>query len=412
MRPVRQRKETATVGKPGSVPERFPAPDPEAKAARDNDSDWVARVRERLLIWYREAGRDLPWRASRDAYRILVSEMMLVQTTVAAVIPYFERFIARFPDVTALAQANEAEVVKAWEGLGYYRRARQLHAAARTIVRDHAGAMPGDPVAIRALPGVGRYIAGAILSFAMDRPEPIVEANSQRVLARLLAVREDIKVASTKERLWQAASRLVPPENSGAFNQALMDLGALVCTPREPGCLVCPLSRLCQARLLGLQDRLPMSRPKDPPLPVTEAAVLLVRNGRVLILERAPGGLWERFWEFPTVHLDGVNPAARPPARPGDLEETVKRMIGINAQIGPPIKTIPYSVTKHRVKLIVHLARARSGDARPGPGFLSARWVQRERLGDYTFSSPNRRLIAWLASSSEFHALECLDSNS
>ena len=192
-------------------------------------------MRERLVDWYREAGRDLPWRASRDAYRILVSEMMLVQTTVAAVIPFFERFISRFPDVAALAAADEAEVVKAWEGLGYYRRARQLHAAARTIVREHGGVIPDDPAAVRALPGVGRYIAGAILSFAMDRPEPIVEANSQRVLARLLAVREDIKVASTRERLWQAAARLVPAENAGAFNQALMDLGALVCTPREPG---------------------------------------------------------------------------------------------------------------------------------------------------------------------------------
>ncbi len=272
--------------------------------------------------------------------------------------------------------------------------------------------MPGDPAAIRALPGVGRYIAGAILSFAMDRAEPIVEANSQRVLARLLAVREDIKVASTKERLWQAASRLVPPENAGAFNQALMDLGALVCTPREPGCLVCPLSPLCQARQLGVQDRLPVSRPKAPPLQVTEAAVVLVRNGRVLILERGPGGLWERFWEFPTVHLEGVNPAGRPPGHAGDLQEPIKHLTGITARIGPPAKTIAYSVTKHRVKLIAHLARARAGDLRAGPAFLDARWVEPGRLGDYTFSSPSRRLIAWLASSSEFHALERLDSDS
>ena len=213
--------------------------------------------------------------------------------------------------MAALAAADEAEVVKAWEGLGYYRRARQLHAAAQTIVREHAGVIPDDPAAVRALPGVGRYIAGAILSFAFDRPEPILEANSQRVLARLLAVREDIKVASTRERLWQAAARLVPAENAGAFNQALMDLGALVCTPREPACLVCPLSRLCQARQLGLQDRLPATTPKPLPLAVTEAAVVLVRERRVLILERGPGGLWERFWEFPTVHLEGVNPAGR-----------------------------------------------------------------------------------------------------
>ncbi len=378
----------------------------------DMNAPCVGEVQKRLVGWYRGAGRHLPWRASRDPYRILVSEMMLVQTTVTAVIPFFERFITLFPDVAALAAADEAQVVKAWEGLGYYRRARQLHQAARTIVRDHGGTIPDDPVAVRALPGVGRYIAGAILSFAMNRPEPIVEANSQRVLARLLALREDIKVATARERLWQAAARLVPAENPGAFNQALMDLGALVCTPRDPACLVCPLSQLCQARQLGLQDRLPTTTPKAPPLPVTEAAVVLVRNRRFLILERAPGGLWERFWEFPTVHLEGVNPAARSTGSLGDLRESIERVTGITARIGPPRKTISYTVTKHRVKLIVHLATPRSGDATPGPGLERARWVEPERLRDYTFSSASRRLIAWLLSGSEFHALERLDSDS
>ena len=147
--------------------------------ARDENAGWVADVRDRLGDWYAETARELPWRASRDPYRILVSEMMLVQTTVVAVIPFYERFLARFPDVATLAAADEAEVVKAWEGLGYYRRARQLHAAARTIVSEHAGLIPDDPAAVRALPGVGRYIAGAILSFAFDRPEPILEANSR-----------------------------------------------------------------------------------------------------------------------------------------------------------------------------------------------------------------------------------------
>jgi A/G-specific adenine glycosylase len=411
MQLVRRRMESISGENSGQMHELRPALDPCGVDSRDGDPAWVAAVRERLVAWYRDAGRDLPWRASRDAYRILVSEMMLVQTTVAAVIPFFERFVTRFPDAAALARADEAEVVKAWEGLGYYRRARQLHAAARTIVREHSGVMPTDPAAVRALPGVGRYIAGAILSFAMDLPEPIVEANSQRVLARLLAIRDDTKLASTNERLWQAASRLVPPENPGAFNQALMDLGALVCTPREPGCLICPLSPLCQARRLGLQDQLPISRPKAPPLPVTEAAVIVARAGRVLILQRAPGGLWERFWEFPTVHLEGVNPAGRPTGDPGDLRAPIKLMTAITARISPPTKTILYSVTKHRVKLIVHLATASSGDATPGLGFLSARWVEPKHLGEFVFSSPNRRLIAWIASSSEFHALERLDSD-
>ncbi len=243
----------------------------------DSDAQWVAEVGGRLTDWYEEARRDLPWRADRDPYRILVSEMMLVQTTVTTVIPYFHRFLSRFPDAAALAAAGEADVVKAWEGLGYYRRARQLHAAAQMIVNEFGGSMPDDPAAVRALPGVGRYIAGAILSFAFDRPEPIVEANSQRVLARLLAIDGNLKTAATTARIWQAAERLVPPVGAGTFNQALMELGALICTPREPGCLVCPLLGLCEARRRGLQDQLPVMTAKPRPLSVKEACAIAVR---------------------------------------------------------------------------------------------------------------------------------------
>src|SRR3954453_2619933 len=222
--------------------------------APDRDPQWVARVRRKLADWYEHGHRDLPWRRTRDPYRILVAELMLVQTTVAAVIPYSERFLARFPDVKALAEADEADVLKAWEGLGYYRRARQLQAAARMIVQRHGGVMPRDRELVRELPGVGRYIAGAILSFAFDLPEPIVEANSQRVLARLLAWPEDLKSSSSQARLWKAAERLVPAHDAGAFNQALMDLGALICTPRSPSCLICPVAASCLARRHGLQD--------------------------------------------------------------------------------------------------------------------------------------------------------------
>jgi A/G-specific adenine glycosylase len=362
----------------------------------DRDASWAALVGQRLVAWYREAGRELPWRADRDGYRILVSELMLVQTTVAAVIPYFERFMSRFPDVKSLAMADERDVLKAWEGLGYYRRARQLHSAARMIMREHGGRIPEDPAAIRALPGVGRYIAGAILSFAFDRPEPIVEANSQRVLARLLALREDLKTTSARERIWRAAERLVPASGAGAFNQALMELGALVCTPREPACLVCPLSPLCEARRLGLQDRLPTSTPKPPPAAVMEAGAVILREGRVLIVQRSLGGLWEQFWEFPTVHLEGVNPAGRPSGAAMDLAEVVKRLTGIGVRVGPPKKTIRYSVTNHRVKLIVHLAKALSGTPKPGPGLVDVRWVEPEKLGEFTFSSAGRRLIDWI----------------
>ena len=338
--------------------EQGSAPGRPAEVARDQDLRWVGEVRERLLEWFGRFARDLPWRTDRDAYRVLVSEMMLVQTTVAAVVPFFERFIRQYPDFAALAAADEAEVVKAWEGLGYYRRARQLHAAARTIVREHAGVMPDDPAAIRALPGVGRYIAGALLSLAMDRPEPILEANSQRVLARLLAVREEMKVAATRERLWQAAARLVPAENPGDFQPGSHGSGgfglhaARAWVPGLPVVAAMPGAAAWAARSAAGHDPKPA-----PPLAVTEAAVVLARGRRVLILKRGPGGLWEHFWEFPTVHLAGVNPAGRAEGRAADLHEAIRRVTGITAEIGPPIKTITYSVTKHRVKLIVHLAR-------------------------------------------------------
>ncbi len=360
----------------------------------DLDRGWVARVRGRLVAWYAEARRDLPWRADRDAYRILVSEMMLVQTTVAAVVPYFERFLGRFPTVLALAEADEADVLKAWEGLGYYRRARQLHAAARAIVAEHGGAIPDDLDAVRALPGVGRYIAGAVVSFAFDRRAPIVEANTQRVLARLLAWQADLKSSASQARFWQAAERLVPPRDAGTFNQAFMELGALICTPRTPRCLVCPVSSECRARALGLQDVLPVTSPRPAPLAVAESCALVVREGRLLIVQRGPGRLWEHLWEFPTVHRAGADPAFRSFGEPVDLSEGVRRLTGVQARIGPVVQALRFGVTKHRVELNAHQAIGLTGELIPGPGLVQATWEAPENLGNYPFGAAGRRLIA------------------
>jgi A/G-specific adenine glycosylase len=363
----------------------------------DCDPGWVAQVRERLVAWYEQARRDLPWRTDRDPYRILVSETMLVQTTVAAVVPFFERFVARFPTLEALAEADEAEVLKSWEGLGYYRRARQLHAAARAIVEKHGGVFPDDPEQIRALPGVGRYIAGAVLSIAFDQPSPIVEANTQRVLARWLAWREDLRSAASQARFWQAAERLVPPRGAGLFNQAFMELGALVCTPREPMCLVCPVAALCRARTLGLQDALPISAPNPPPLAVAEACALVERAGRYLIVQRAPGGLWAGFWEFPTIHRSGADPAGRAFGTTVDLAEGVHRLTGVRVQIGPLAQTVRYSVTRHRVQLDAYRAIGLTEELSPGPGLAQAAWVSAEVLTSYPFGSAGRRLASGLA---------------
>ncbi len=312
----------------------------------DLDPRWIARMRSALVRWYESAKRDLPWREDRDPYRILVSEMMLVQTTVTAVIPYYARFLERFPTVTALAEADETEVLKMWEGLGYYRRARQLHAAARAIAHEHGGVIPDDPDAIRALPGIGRYIAGAIRSFAFDQPAPILEANTQRVLARWLAWRDDLKSSRSQARLWEAAERLVPLEGPGTFNQAFMELGAFVCTPRAPMCLVCPVASDCRARVFGLQDTVPATTPKQPPLAVGEACALVVREGKLLVVQRGPDRLWDGFWEFPTIHLEGADPAGRGFGEAVDLAEGVLRVTGVRARIGPLEKTLHFSVTR------------------------------------------------------------------
>jgi A/G-specific adenine glycosylase len=362
----------------------------------DRDLSWVTNVRDRLTTWYAATARDLPWRVDRDPYRILVSEMMLIQTTVAAVIPFFEKFVNRFPTAESLASAKESDVLKAWEGLGYYRRARQLHAAARLIVAEYGGRIPDDPKAVRALPGVGRYIAGAVLSLAFNRPEPIVEANSQRVLARLLGVKQDPTTGLARERIWVAAERLVSPNIAGTFNQALMELGALVCTPREPRCPCCPLSSLCAARQLGLQDRLPIVTPKPPPLAASEAAIVVRRGGKVLIVQRGPGTLWEHFWEYPTLHLDGADPAGRSFGDGISLARGIEYLTGVSARIGKPVHTLRYIVTRHRVKVFVHIGEWQTGRLHHGPNLIDARWVEPRLLAQYTFSAAGRRLSDWI----------------
>ncbi|WZO95906.1 A/G-specific adenine glycosylase [Isosphaeraceae bacterium EP7] len=371
--------------------------DPKGDLMPDLDAAWVDRIRARLLEWYAGAARDLPWRADRDAYRILVSETMLVQTTVAAVVPFFHRFLERFPSVEALAGADEADVLKAWEGLGYYRRARQLQAAARAIVRDHGGRVPDDAEAIRALPGVGRYIAGAVLSFAYDRPAPIVEANTQRVLARWLSWPEPLASTKSQARLWLAAGRLVPEVDAGRFNQAFMELGAILCTPRAPMCLVCPVAADCLARLQGKQDSIPLAVPKAKPLDVEEACALVVRQGRLLVVRRSAGGLWQGFWEFPTVHRSGADPAGRIPVSEGDLAGGIPRLTGVEVSIGPKVHSLSYGVTKHKVRLTAYAAVGRSETTTPGPNLDRAEWADLAILEGLPLSGSARKLAAWVA---------------
>jgi len=266
--------------------------------------DWK-EPRRALLAWYDVHARDLPWRRTRDPYAVWVSEIMLQQTRVETVIPYFERFLARFPDAASLADASLDDVLAHWSGLGYYRRARLLYEGARVVVRDHAGELPRDPALRRALPGIGAYTAGAIGSIAFDLPEPIVDGNVARVLSRVLCIEAPLGERGSERALWAAASELAQGERPGALNQALMELGARVCTPVNARCLVCPIRAHCAAHEHGRVDELPVPTKKKPPKPVALVALVARADDGALWLTRSEGSLFGGLWGCPLAEGSG-----------------------------------------------------------------------------------------------------------
>ena len=255
--------------------------------------------RQNLLRWYRRSHRKLPWRATRDPYRIWVSEIMLQQTRVDTVLPYYARWLRAFPTVQALARATDDRVLKLWEGLGYYSRVRNLHRAAQIIVREHDGKLPRTLDSLLELPGVGRYTAGAIASIAFGQRAPLVDGNVARVFARIFAIRADVRSPRTFQSLWQLAEHLLPEDNPGEFNQALMELGALVCTPANPRCDICPMRHACRARARGLVTQLPHRGHKPQTVRVDANAALIRRGGRILLQRRPQRGLLANLWELP-----------------------------------------------------------------------------------------------------------------
>lgn len=370
----------------------------------------VAIMRQSLIDWYRNQGRDLPWREELgDPYRIVVSEMMLVQTTVATVIPYYHRFLERFPTVFELAAADLADVLKMWEGLGYYRRARQLHLLARTVVDQHQGQFPSGEPQLLALPGIGRYIAGALRSFAFNQPAPILEANTIRVHARIAAIEDNVAETKVQKKLWHQAEVLVDPREPGLFNQAIMDLGALVCTPNKPSCLLCPVSSICKSYQQGLTDVIPLKSVKKPPKIGQEAAFLIHRHAdnAVLLMQRPAGGLWSEFWEIPTVWVSGADPARRFEAgwtcdgNPqlalqlfGELIDPCLITCNLNLE-----KSITYAVTTHKMNLSLFCLSlndsksAANGSYQELPPF---RFVTPAEIKNLTISSPHRVLLRHL----------------
>ncbi|WP_234396862.1 A/G-specific adenine glycosylase [Bacillus massiliglaciei] len=257
-----------------------------------------------LITWFKEEQRSLPWRENKDPYRVWVSEIMLQQTRVDTVIPYFNRFMEWFPTLDAFAEADEEKMLKAWEGLGYYSRVRNLHTAVKEVKESYGGAVPDDPKGISALKGVGPYTAGAILSIAYGKPEPAVDGNVMRVLSRILLIREDIAKPKTRKTFEEAVRALISHEDPSSFNQGLMELGALICTPGKPACLLCPVRNHCQAFEAGIQSELPIKiqkkKSRDVPL---VSAILTNEKGEILIHKRPSSGLLANLWEFPNFEM-------------------------------------------------------------------------------------------------------------
>jgi A/G-specific adenine glycosylase len=351
-----------------------------------DDAAWRRRLRRQLLAWFHRHRRDLPWRKDRDPYRIWVSEVMLQQTQVATVVPYFKRFLQAFPTLPDLAAAEEQEVLRLWEGLGYYRRARDLHQAARQVMAEHGGQFPNDPETVRDLPGLGRYTLGAVLSQAFDRRLPIIEANSQRVLCRLLGRAEDPRSGPVRRWLWQAAETLLPARRVGDFNQALMELGALVCTPVSPGCNACPLRGLCLARRLGLQDSIPPRSARPESMAVDESAVVVSRGRHVLLVHRPDAGRWPGMWEFPHDSLGSGE------SYEAAAERLVVQLTGLRARLGAELLTVRHGVTRFRITLVCFRATYQGGRFR-SPFYPRAEWLLPEQLHDYPVSRPQRHLI-------------------
>ncbi len=347
----------------------------------------LSGVRRNLLRWYRAHKRDLPWRESRDAYRIWLSEIMLQQTRVAAVLPYYARFLERFPDLPSLARAPIESVLKLWAGLGYYSRARNLHAAARKIVARHAGEFPRDYDAALALPGIGRYTAAAILSIAYDSPHAVLDGNVARVLARLGAVRGDLRAPKRWQALQDTAQHLLAPKSAGDWNQAMMELGATVCTPQSPNCRACPLRGSCRAYALGLQEKLPAKRVKPATVKMEIAAAVLVDNQGRTLLVKEPGGhdhvLFSRMWQFPAVEV-----AADGDAR-AEMTKHLDRWHKIQVPSLRPLSSAGHTVTFRRITLVPFLAHVENL-----PRLADARAIPLDRLDRAAVSSATRKIAA------------------
>jgi A/G-specific adenine glycosylase len=324
------------------------------------DSKIRRSIHQDLPLWYQQNQRPLPWRLLPSPYRTVVSEFMCQQTQIATVLPYFARWLAAFPDWASLAAAPEDKVLKHWEGLGYYRRARNLHALARSIMTQHAGKLPSTLTELLALPGIGPYTAGAIASISFQQNVPVLDGNIERVLTRVFALTHDITKPSTKKLLWALAEKLLPQKNPGDHNQSLMELGALVCTPAKPQCLLCPLKKICQA---PEPTHFPV-KTKTISIQENEKVCLIIQNKKIWLSQPSTPGRWPGFYRLPRLHTKQMQPLQH-------------------------LGTHRYAITKYRVTAEVYLA---SWKKNPPHGF----WANAAQLEKISLPAPHRKMIALL----------------
>jgi A/G-specific adenine glycosylase len=355
----------------------------------------LRKLRSNLLKWFHREKRALPWRERRDPYRIWISEIMLQQTRVAAVIPYYERFMKRFPTIEVLASAQIESVLQFWAGLGYYRRARNLHRAAKQIIAEHHGEFPREMDAALELPGIGAYTSAAILSIAYGAPAAVLDGNVARVLARLGAVEGDLRAPERWSMLSDAANTLLDAKNASDWNESMMELGATICTPGAPRCDDCPVAKFCRARALGIQNDLPAKRVKRAPERVTLAAAILLDSENRTILVRhsnenassESAALFSRLWQFPAL-------VVRDNAQL-DIAEELRRIFGPKA-IGRKLQTLPLDVANHtvtfrRVTLAPYLIRVAK---LPSANGATRKQIALSAVANLAVSSATRKIAA------------------
>jgi len=381
----------------------LPRTDADAQAipAEFRDSASLREFRRRLVSWFRRHGRVLPWRETADPYRIWVSEIMLQQTTVKAVIPYYERFLSRFPDIRSLAAASEGEVLQYWEGLGYYSRGRNLRLAAIAVCERYAGRFPETVAELQILPGIGRYTAGAIRSFAFDLPAPIVEANTLRLYCRLLAYDGDPASSAGQAVLWSFAETLQPGKSAGRLNQALMELGATVCLPVNPMCETCPVRRYCRAFAEGRQPDIPRPKCRPEISEVVEATCAIRHNGGFLVRRRRTDERWAGLWDFPRFPVQSVTyPESLTSGRLGrvaaEATERIREITGLTIRESRLVDEMTHSVTRYRIRLLCLTAEL-MGNSRPTEQGTEYAWRSLEELAEIPMPVTGRKFASRLS---------------